>query len=51
MWFEWMNDSWESRRGDTLPVITHPHFTGTGTRTLEANSKKAIDDLFDRSFG
>ena len=51
MWFEWTNDSWESRRGDQLPVITHPHFTGTGTRTLEANSQQAIDDLFDRSFG
>ena len=50
-WFEWTNDSWESRRGGQLPVITHPHFTGTGTRTLEANSQKAIDELFDRSFG
>jgi hypothetical protein len=51
MWFEWTTDSWESRRGAQLPVITHPHFTGTGTRTLEANSQKAIDELFDRSFG
>jgi len=51
MWFEWTNDSWESRRGGQLPVITHPHFTGTGTRTLEANSQQAIDELFDRSFG
>ena len=50
-WFEWTNDSWESRRGDQLPVVTHPHFTGTGTRTLEANGQKAIDELFDRSFG
>jgi len=26
------------------------HFTGTGTRTLRENGKKAIDDLFRRSF-
>jgi hypothetical protein len=30
--------------------MTHPHFTGTGTRTLQDHSKKAIDDLFNRSF-
>ena len=50
-WFEWANDSWESRRGDQQPVVTHPHFTGTGTRTLAANGQKAIDELFRRSFG
>ena len=50
-WFEWTNDSWESRRGDQQPVVTHPHFTGTGTRTLAANGQKAIDELFRRSFG
>lgn len=50
MWFEWTGDAWESRRGDALPVVTHPHFTGTGTRTLEANGRKAIDELFKRSF-
>ena len=33
------------------PVITHPHFTGTGTRTLQANGTRAIDELFTRSFG
>jgi len=49
-WFEWTSDAWESRKGDTAPVITHPHFTGTGTRTLEANGQKAIDELFARSF-
>jgi hypothetical protein len=32
-------------------VITHPHFTGTGTRTLEANGMRAIEELFARSFG
>jgi hypothetical protein len=32
------------------PVITHLHFTGTGTRFLEENGKKAIAGLFERSF-
>ena len=49
-WFEWVGDAWESRRGDDLPVVTHPHFTGTGTRTLESNGRKAIEELFQRSF-
>ena len=47
-WFKWTGDAWEAV-GDT-PVITHPHFTGTGTRTLLANGKNAIDELFARSF-
>jgi hypothetical protein len=47
-WFKWTNDAWEML-GDT-PVITHPHFTGTGTRTLQANGKNAIEELFTRSF-
>ena len=49
-WFEWTGDAWEQRRGETLPVVTHPHFTGTGTRTLEDNGRKAIEELFVRSF-
>ena len=44
-----------ARRGNSHrrpgPVITHPHFTGTGTRTIRDNAKQAIDALFDRSFG
>ena len=47
-WFKWTGDAWEAL-GET-PVITHPHFTGTGTRTLHANGKSAIDELFQRSF-
>jgi hypothetical protein len=31
-------------------VINHPHFTGTGTRFIEANGRDAIEALFDRSF-
>src|SRR5215475_802732 len=47
-WFRWTGDTWEVL-GEG-PTITHAHFTGTGTRTLQANGKKAIDDLFIRSF-
>jgi hypothetical protein len=47
-WFTWRQDHWE--KVDT-PVITHHHFTGTGTRFLEENGKQAIRDLFERSFG
>jgi hypothetical protein len=47
-WFRWTGDAWEVL-GEG-PTITHPHFTGTGTRTLTANGKKAIDELFTRSF-
>ena len=32
------------------PVITHPHFTGTGTRQLQDNSRRAIEALFAKSF-
>jgi len=50
-WFQWTGDGWESRKGDAAPRVTHPHFTGTGTRTLAANGRSAIDSLFRRSFG
>ena len=29
--------SWEGCTDSTAPVITHPHFTGTGTRTIRDN--------------
>ena len=49
-WSRWTGDGWERLAADAAPVITHIHFTGTGTRTLRDNGKKAIDDLFRRSF-
>jgi ribosomal protein L20A (L18A) len=45
-WFQWTGEAWE----ETTPTITHPHFTGTGTRFLEANGKNAIEALLQRSF-
>ena len=50
-WFRWSGSAWESLATAEAPVIAHPHFTGTGTRTLADNGRKAIHELFDRSFG
>ncbi|HKG20421.1 MAG TPA: hypothetical protein VKC34_00865 [Blastocatellia bacterium] len=50
VWFTWNKDDWTERRGGDLPVISHLHFTGTGTRLLEERGKKAIEELFRRSF-
>jgi hypothetical protein len=49
-WFEWTADQWAPAEGVKAPVITHPHFTGTGTRNLTDVGKQAIEDLFSRSF-
>lgn len=46
-WCRWNGDAFE--RGPE-PVITHPHFTGTGTRFLTAQGRAAIEGLFVRSF-
>jgi hypothetical protein len=46
-WFEWSGDQWDENAG---PVITHLHFTGTGTRFIEDNARTAIEELFARSF-
>jgi hypothetical protein len=50
-WSRWTGSSWEALTVTSAPVITHPHFTGTGTRTLRANGTNAIEALFTRSFG
>ena len=50
-WFTWTGEDWQKRSSTDAPLITHPHFTGTGTRTLKDNAKRAIDLLFSRSFG
>jgi len=50
-WFAWNQEDWiECRKGDE-PVISHVHFVGTGTRFLEDNGKKAVAELFERTFG
>jgi hypothetical protein len=50
VWFTWDKDDWTERHAGDLPVISHLHFTGTGTRLLEEKGKKAIEELFRRSF-
>jgi hypothetical protein len=51
-WFAWDgdHDDWLERSAETPPTITHAHITGTGTRVLDANGQRAIDELFERSF-
>src|SRR4030095_4247401 len=46
-WFRWTGQAWGS---ESMPRISHNHFTGTGTRFLKENGSKAIHDLFERSF-
>ena len=47
-WFTWENGAWSDIEP---PTILHRQFTGTGTRFVEENGRKAIAELFDRSFG
>jgi hypothetical protein len=49
-WDRWTGSEWTVCTAAELPAISHPHFTGTGTRTLRDNGKRAIRDLFARSF-
>jgi hypothetical protein len=50
-WFAWQRDEWTRMTAGNGPTITHPHFTGTGTRTLLPSARRAIEELFTRSFG
>lgn len=46
-WFRWNKEDWITINE---PVISAVHFTGTGTRILKDNGKKAIESLITRSF-
>jgi hypothetical protein len=48
-WFRWNGSAWAPAAGAAAPVIAHSHFTGTGTRNLRDNGRRAIEDLFARS--
>src|SRR5258708_24854632 len=50
-WFTWSGEDWTKRASNDGPIITHPHVTGTGTRRMQANGVRAIEELFTRSFG
>lgn len=45
-WFSWLGNEWK----EDVPAISHETFCGTGTRNLTDQGKKAIEDLFSRSF-
>ncbi len=45
-WFTWQDNNWV----EDTPVITDKTFCGTGTRFLSDEGRKAINELFDRSF-
>src|SRR5262245_46389763 len=47
-WFKWTGDEWQADASG--PVIAHPHFTGTGTRTIQKSGLQAVEQLFARSF-
>jgi hypothetical protein len=46
-WHTWRHDKWVR----TEPVVLETTLCGTGTRDLDDTSKKAIEELFTRSFG
>jgi hypothetical protein len=46
-WFTWKMDHWKEQKS---VKIRKKHFSGTGTRFLNDNGKKAIQDLFANSF-
>lgn len=49
-WFWWNGEGWAVPDSNDGPRIMHTHFTGTGTRQLREPAKKAIEELFTRSF-
>jgi hypothetical protein len=49
-WFKWTGESWQPQTAADGPIITHGHFSGTGTRSLQPNARRAIEELFTRSF-
>lgn len=47
LWFKWQPGEWVEEEA----IITEPSFCGTGSRNLTDESRKAIEELFERSFG
>jgi len=46
-WYSWKQGSWVQ----DSPKIGHNTFVGSGTRNLSENGRKAIDKLFENTFG
>jgi KaiC/GvpD/RAD55 family RecA-like ATPase len=47
-WYQWNGSAWEKV---TPPRIRRTRFTGTGTRFLTDSGRKAVEELFEASFG
>ena len=47
-WFLWKPGSGWEKQNEV--IITERLFTGTGTRFMEPNGKKALEELFAKSF-
>jgi hypothetical protein len=47
-WFRWSGSAWEMA---SQPVISSESFAGIGTQNLTDEGRKAIEELFMRSFG
>ncbi len=47
-WYQWKDDAWQSV---AAPKIRRTRFAGTGSRRANDAAKKAINELFERSFG
>ena len=47
-WSNWDGTAWKAVKD---PVISHAEFTGTGTRFVNDDGRRAIEELFARSFG
>jgi hypothetical protein len=48
-WFAWSGSKWEPCQNP--PVVTRENFAGIGTQNLTDDGKRAIQELFARSFG
>ena len=46
-WYSWKQGAWVQ----DSPKIEHETFVGSGTRNLSENGRKAIDKLFEETFG
>lgn len=46
-WFSFVSGSWQ----ESEPIIPDRLFAATGTRSLEDSGRRAIEELFERSFG
>ena len=48
-WFHWTGSAWTSACARRRPSRI-AHFTGTGTRHVRENARRAIEDLMTKSF-